>query len=453
MSNSHALGDAAASSVAPSSAEDEGLYRKVLWKLIPLLFLSYVMSYLDRINVGFAKLQMLSDLQFSETVYGLGAGVFFLGYFIFEVPSNLILHRVGARVWIARIMITWGLLSSAMMFVHTPTSFYILRFLLGVAEAGFFPGIVLYLTYWIPPSRLGKALALFFLAVPMAGVLGGPLSGWLLQSFHEVGSLRGWQWMFLIEGLPSVVLGVVVLLVLRDRIADANWLNPREKQVLAANLAREQTGTIGASARDAFTLPIVWVLCLIEFCIGLGIYGMGFWMPTMIREAGVSGLLNVGLFTAIPYGAAAIAMVLVAKRSDASGDRKRYLVAAALIGAVALYLSMAHKDSTSFAIGALTVATAGILTAFAQFWRLPTVLLTDRAAAAGIAIISSVANLSGFVSPYLVGWLRDTTGSGNAGMYMTAGSLVLAALVTLLLPGRLVNRQEPSPDQRTAISS
>jgi len=423
---------------APS---DELLYRKVLWRLVPILFLSYAMSYLDRINVGFAKLQMLGDLGFSETVYGLGAGVFFLGYFIFEVPSNLILHRVGARRWIARIMITWGLLSAAMMFVKTPTSFYVLRFLLGVAEAGFFPGIVLYLTYWIPPSRLGKALALFFLAVPFAGVIGGPLSGWLLQSFHQVGSLQGWQWMFLVEGLPSVMLGIVVLVVLRDRIKDAVWLSESDKQTLARNLERERTHTIGVSVKDAFTLPLVWVMCLIEFCIGLGIYGMGFWMPTLIREAGVSGLLNIGLFSAIPYGAAAISMVWVAKVADARGDRKFFLALAALIGAAALYLSMSFKDNTVFAIAALTVATAGILTAFAQFWRLPTVLLSGRAAAAGIAIISSVANLSGFVSPYLVGWLRDTTGSGAVGMYLTAGSLVMAAVVTILLPARLVNRQ------------
>jgi len=420
---------------------DDALYRKVLWKLIPLLFLSYVMSYLDRINVGFAKLQMVGDLGFSETVYGLGAGVFFLGYFLFEVPSNLVLHRVGARVWIARIMITWGLLSSAMMFVKTPTSFYVLRFLLGVAEAGFFPGIVLYLTYFIPPSRLGKALALFFLAVPAAGVLGGPLSGWLLQGFHQVGSLKGWQWMFLVEGLPSVALGVVVLLVLRDRIKDAHWLTEQEKSTLSANIERESQRTIASSVRDAFTQPLVWVMCLIEFCIGLGIYGMGFWMPTMVREAGISGLLNIGMFSAIPYGAAAIAMVCVARLADARGDRKLFLSLAALVGAVGLYLSMSYKDDTVFAIASLTVATAGILTAFAQFWRLPTVLLSDRAAAAGIAIISSVANLSGFVSPYLVGWLRDTTGSGSAGMYMTAGSLVLAAVVTLLIPSRLVNQR------------
>ncbi|MGO4394271.1 MFS transporter [Variovorax sp. M-6] len=440
MTDAQALKNSSYVSPAQAAGE-EILYRKVLWKLVPILFLSYAMSYLDRINVGFAKLQMLSDLGFSETIYGLGAGVFFLGYFIFEVPSNLILHRVGARRWIARIMITWGLLSSAMMFVKTPTSFYVLRFLLGVAEAGFFPGIVLYLTYWIPPSRLGKALALFFLAVPAAGVIGGPLSGWLLQSFHQVGSLQGWQWMFLIEGLPSVFLGVIVLIVLRDRIKDAAWLNEQEKNTLARNLERENTRTIGVSVKDAFTLPLVWVMCLIEFCIGLGIYGMGFWMPTMIREAGVSGLLNIGLFSAIPYGAAAISMVWIAKLADARGDRKFFLALAALIGAAALYLSMSFKDNTVFAIAALTVATAGILTAFAQFWRLPTVLLSGRAAAAGIAIISSVANLSGFASPYLVGWLRDTTGSGAAGMYLTAGSLVLAALVTILLPGRLVNRQ------------
>ena len=423
-----------------ASDADDALYGKVLWKLIPILFCSYVLSYLDRINVGFAKLQMLSDLNFSETVYGMGAGIFFIGYFLFEVPSNIILHRVGARIWIARIMITWGLLSAAMLFVKTPTSFYVLRFLLGVAEAGFFPGIVLYLTYWIPPSRHGKALALFFIAVPVAGVLGGPLSGWILQSFHDFGSLRPWQWMFLIEGVPTIVLGFVVLRVLNDRIVDANWLTAEEKTRLQRHLDAERGQQLGHSIRDAFALPMVWVMCLIEFCIGMGIYGMGFWMPTMIKEAGIKGLLDIGLFTAIPYGAAIIAMILVAQVADRRRDRRLFLAGSAFVGAIALAMSMSLQGQTTFAIIALTVATAAILTAFAQFWRLPTLLLGGDAAAAGIAIISSIANLSGFVSPYLIGWLRDTTGSGNVGSYVTAGSLALAGFVVLLLPSRTVDR-------------
>lgn len=423
-----------------ATANDEALYGKVLWKLIPILFISYVLSYLDRINVGFAKLQMLNELHFSETVYGIGAGIFFIGYFLFEVPSNIILHRVGARRWIARIMITWGLLSAAMVFVNSATSFYVLRFLLGVAEAGFFPGIVLYLTYWIPPSRHGKALALFFIAVPVAGVLGGPLSGWVLQTFQDLGGMRPWQWMFLIQGLPTVVLGFVVLRVLKDRIGDAPWLTSDEKERLRRGIDAEKTQQLGHSIRDAFALPMVWVMCLIEFCIGMGIYGMGFWMPTMIKEAGIKGLLNIGLFTAIPYGAAVVAMIVVAQAADRRRNRKLFLAAAALIGAAALAVSMSYKDETTLAVLALTIATAAILTAFAQFWRLPTLVLGGDAAAAGIAIISSVANLSGFVSPYLIGWLRDTTGNGAVGNYMTAGSLVLAAVVVMMLPSRTLNR-------------
>lgn len=434
--------EATPADVAPAVGEeaDAALYRTVAWKLIPILFISYAMAYLDRVNVGFAKLQMLGDLGFSETVYGLGAGIFFLGYFIFEVPSNLVLHRVGARRWIARIMITWGLLSTAMMFVKTPTAFYVLRFLLGVAEAGFFPGIVLYLTYWIPPSRIGKPLSLFFIAVPVAGVVGGPLSGWTLQAFHDAGGWRGWQWMFLIEGVPTILLGLFVLFMLRDRIDDAQWLTQTQKQRLLQNLTAEHTEQIGHSVRDAFTLPMVWVMCLIELCIGMGIYGMGFWMPTLIREAGIKGLLDIGLFSAIPYGAAIVAMVWVARVADARRDRKTFLAMSALVGAIALTLSMTYSTQTFFAIAMLTVATAAILTAFAQFWRLPTLLLGGKAAAAGIAVISSVANLSGFVSPYLVGWLRDTTGSGAVGMYLTAGSLALAAVIVMAIPGRLVNR-------------
>ncbi|TPQ43531.1 MFS transporter [Cupriavidus pinatubonensis] len=434
--------EATPADAAPAFGEeaDAALYRTVAWKLIPILFISYAMAYLDRVNVGFAKLQMLGDLGFSETVYGLGAGIFFLGYFIFEVPSNLVLHRVGARRWIARIMITWGFLSTAMMFVKTPTTFYVLRFLLGVAEAGFFPGIVLYLTYWIPPSRIGKPLSLFFIAVPVAGVVGGPLSGWTLQAFHDIGGWRGWQWMFLIEGVPTILLGLVVLFMLRDRIDDAPWLTQSQKQRLLQNLAAEHTEQIGHSVRDAFTLPMVWLMCLIELCIGMGIYGMGFWMPTLIREAGIKGLLDIGLFSAIPYGAAIVAMVWVARVADARRDRKTFLAMSALVGAGALTLSMTYSNQTFFAIAMLTVATAAILTAFAQFWRLPTLLLGGKAAAAGIAVISSVANLSGFVSPYLVGWLRDTTGSGAVGMYLTAGSLALAAVIVMAIPGRLVNR-------------
>lgn len=435
------LQNASGASVRLKDSEpNEVLYKKVLWRLIPILFISYVFSYLDRINVGFAKLQMLGDLQFSETVYGLGAGIFFIGYFIFEVPSNLALHKIGARLWIARIMITWGILSSAMIFVSSPITFYVLRFLLGVAEAGFFPGIVLYLTYWIPASRHGKALALFFIAVPVAGVVGGPLSGWIMQSFQGFEGLRPWQWMFLIEGVPTVVLGFVVLITLKDRIGDATWLTGEEKARLNRGLEAEQSQQIGHSIKDAFALPMVWVMCLIEFCIGMGIYGMAFWMPTMIKESGIKGLLNIGLFTAIPYGAAVVAMIFVAKAADKRRDRKSFLAGAALIGAAALTVSMSYKSNTTLAIIALTVATAAILTAFAQFWRLPTLLLGGNAAAAGIAIISSVANLSGFVSPYLIGWLRDATGNGIVGNYLTAGSLAVASIVAMALPSKLVNR-------------
>jgi len=285
--------------VSPAHSEDR-TYAKVTWRLIPFLFLCYVFAYLDRVNVGFAKLQMLTDLKFSETIYGLGAGIFFIGYFIFEVPSNIALHRFGARKWIARIMLSWGVLSGAMIFVKTPTAFYALRFLLGVAEAGFFPGIILYLTYWYPSSRRGKITAMFMTGIPIAGVIGGPLSGWILNSFSGVHGMAGWRWLFLLEALPSIFGGIAVLLYLDDRISAAKWLTDEEKSLLETGLAKEAGHIEVHSASGAFTNKRVWVLCLCYFGIIMGLYGISFWLPTLIKASGVSDAFNVGLLTMIP---------------------------------------------------------------------------------------------------------------------------------------------------------
>lgn len=285
--------------VAQADAEDR-TYAKVTWRLIPFLFLCYVFAYLDRVNVGFAKLQMLADLKFSETVYGLGAGIFFIGYFIFEVPSNIALHRFGARKWIARIMLSWGVLSGMMIFVKTPTAFYVLRFLLGVAEAGFFPGIILYLTYWYPSSRRAKITAMFMTGIPIAGVIGGPLSGWILNNFGGVGGMAGWRWLFLLEALPSIIGGFVVLMYLDDKISSAKWLSADEKTLLEKGLANESEHIEVHSASGAFANRRVWVLSLCYFGIIMGLYGIGFWLPTLIKASGVSDALNVGLLTMIP---------------------------------------------------------------------------------------------------------------------------------------------------------
>lgn len=274
------MSQAVAGTTRSESDEATRVYAKVTWRLIPFLFLCYVAAYLDRVNVGFAKLQMLGDLQFSETVYGLGAGIFFIGYFLFEVPSNIILHKVGARVWIARVMLTWAIISGAMMFVTTPLMFYTLRFLLGVAEAGLFPGVILYLTYWYPAERRGKVIALFMTGIPVAGVVGGPLSGWIMQAMGGLYGLAGWQWLFLIEAIPSVVMGVAVLFYLDNGIEGARWLSAGEKALLARNVAEDQKGVQSHRLRDGFTNPRVWLLSGIYFCFIMGLYGIGFWLPT-----------------------------------------------------------------------------------------------------------------------------------------------------------------------------
>ncbi|MFM0122250.1 MFS transporter [Paraburkholderia sp. RL18-101-BIB-B] len=425
--------------VTPANADDR-TYAKVTWRLIPFLFICYVFAYLDRVNVGFAKLQMLTDLKFSETIYGLGAGIFFIGYFIFEVPSNIALHRFGARKWIARIMLSWGVISAAMIFVKTPTAFYVLRFLLGVAEAGFFPGIILYLTYWFPSSRRAKITAMFMTGIPIAGVIGGPLSGWILNTFNGTGGMVGWRWLFLLEALPSIIGGIAVLFYLDDKISAAKWLSAEEKSQLEKGLANESGHIEVHSASGAFTNRRVWVLCLCYFGIIMGLYGISFWLPTLIKASGVNDAFNVGLLTMIPYGAAAIAMVLLGRSSDRSKERRWHVALPAVIGAIGLVASTLVPHSVALAVVSLTFATIGILGALCQFWAIPPAFLGGAAAAAGIALINSVGNLAGFVSPYLVGWIKDMTHSTDMGLYCVAASLLVAAAIVLTMPRSVVNR-------------
>ena len=418
---------------------ENAAYTKVTWRLIPFLFLCYVFAYLDRVNVGFAKLQMLSDLKFSETIYGLGAGIFFIGYFLMEVPSNLALHRFGARKWIARIMISWGIISAAMIFVKTPTMFYILRFFLGVAEAGFFPGIILYLTYWYPASRRSKITALFMTGIPIAGVVGGPLSGWILQRFHNVNGMPGWQWLFLLEAIPSLVTGVVTFFYLNDKIGDAKWLSTEEKALLERGLANETSKIEVHNASGAFKSGRVWVLCACYFGIIMGLYGISFWLPSLIKASGVTDALDIGLLTMIPYGFAAVAMVMIGRSSDRTKERRWHVAVPAVIGAVGLVLSTFVPHQPALAVMALTLATVGILGALCQFWSIPPAFLGGAAAAAGIALINSVGNLAGFVSPYVVGWIKDATQSTDIGLYCITVSLIAAALIVLTIPKEVVN--------------
>jgi MFS family permease len=415
----------AAMPYAEAPLDERRVYSKVSWRLIPFLLMCYTAGYLDRVNVGFAKLQMLDQLKFSETVYGLGAGIFFIGYVIFEVPSNIVMHKVGARVWIARIMITWGLISAAMVFVKTPTAFYVMRFLLGVAEAGFLPGILLYLTYWYPPSRRGSIIALFLGGIPLAGMLGGPLSGWIMQAFSNMNGWSGWQMMFLLEALPSVLLGIAVFFVLGNDVRSAKWLTESEKNLLEANLQLETPDAQVHSLRGAFTELRTWILCVMYAFILMGEYGVLFWMPTIIKDTGVSDPLQVGLLTAIPYTATVIAM---------------FLALPGVVAAVGLALAAMYPHSTVMAVVGLTIGTMGVLAVVSQFWTLPPALLGGIAAAAGIALVNSVGNLAGFVSPYMLGWIKQSTGTTSIGLYILAASMLVGSLIVFCFPSRLVDR-------------
>ncbi len=413
--------------------DEPATLRKVSRRLIPFLFLLYVAAYLDRINVGFAQLQMKSALGFSDSVYGLGAGIFFIGYFIFEVPSNLILARVGARVWIARIMVTWGLISSAMAFVHSPMSFYVLRFLLGVAEAGFFPGVIYYLGLWYPAAERASAVSRFMTATAIAGVIGGPLSA-ALFGLDGFAGLAGWQWIFVAEGIPSIVLGVAVLFYLTDRPATARWLNADEKHFLSARIQTEADAIAshGVTLRAALLHPVVWRLAALYFSLIVGFYSISFWTPQIIASFSSLDRIQVALVSAIPFVAAAIAMVVVGAHSDRTGERYLHIAVSALVGAVGLAAS-AYAQSPIIGVLALSIAAVGIWSAVPVFWSLPTAFLTGTAAAGAIALINSFGNLGGFVGPFVIGRVHDMTGSYTASLMVVAGSLLCSVALALSL--------------------
>jgi ACS family tartrate transporter-like MFS transporter len=406
--------------------------RKAAWRLLPFLCLCYTVNFLDRVNVGFAALSMNADLGFSPSVFGLGAGIFFAGYILFEIPSNLALQRFGARIWIARIMISWGIVATAMALVHNEASFYALRFLLGVAEAGFFPGIILYLTYWFPARERARIVSLFMAAVPLATVIGGPVSGALLE-MHGLLGFAGWHWLFIIEGLPAIGLGVIVLFFLDDRPEEARWLTPAERKALSATLAAEAEATrdVGyAGLGQALTRPRVFVLGLIYFCIVTGLYGIGFWMPQVIQTFGLEPL-QIGFLTAIPYLVAACGMVVWGTRSDRTGERIWHIALPLMLGGAAFAWS-AVSGPLGLTMLALTLATLGVHAAIGTFWSLPTAILTGTGAAAGLALVNSMGNLAGLVSPTAIGLIKQATGSFTAALLFLAGALLLGALITLL---------------------
>ncbi|MFL9909344.1 MFS transporter [Paraburkholderia sp. RL17-337-BIB-A] len=423
-----------------ATAEEDALYALVTRRLMPILLTAFCIAYLDRINVGLAKLQMASDLGFSDAVYGFGAGIFYLAYAIFEVPSNLIMHRVGARRWIARIAVSWGLVSMCMLFVNTPASFYALRLLLGMAECGLFPGIILYLTYWYPAHRRGRIVAMFMAALPISGLVGGPLSGWIMQRFTGVSGLHGWQWLFFLEALPAVVIGVVIWFLLPDRVVDARWLSDEQKKTIAANIAREDAQKPTASTRSVFTNGRIWLMSLMLFAFATGNMGISFWLPTVVQRAGHGNALNVGLLTAIPYAFAAVAMVALSMSSDKRRERRWHLAVPAFAGAALLALSTVWSNDLTMTVVTMTAASMCVFAVAPLLWAQPTALLSGGAAAAGIAMISSLGNLAGLFSPSLFGLLTARTHSTSAGMFLLAGFMVLGGLLALVTPARLVNK-------------
>ncbi len=418
---------------------ETALYNRVFWRIIPFLFLCYVVAFLDRVNVGFAKLQMAGQLGFSDAVYGFGAGIFFIGYFLFEVPSNLVLERVGAKLWIARIMITWGIISSCMMLVETEFWFYTLRFLLGAAEAGFFPGVILYLTYWFPSAQRARMVALFMTAVAISNVIGGPLSGSIMQFLDGVHGWQGWQWLFLLEGIPSVLIGLLVLVFLDDNPGKARWLSTEERALVLRHLAEDEAAkaTLGLRHRftDVFRDGRVWALSSVYLSMMVGFYGVNFWMPSIIQDFGIdpNNFLEVGLLSMVPWGVAAVAMVVNGSHSDRTGERFWHVIIPMLIASAGLLgLALAgHARIPSMIF--LTMITSGLLSALAVFWSLPVAFLSGTAAAAGIAWINSVGNLGGFFGPDLIGRIRTATDSNEMAFFAMSALMLLGALVVVVM--------------------
>lgn len=444
-------------SLSGETAEFErATFAKIAWRIVPLLFLGYIVAFLDRVNVGFAKLQMAGDLAFSDAVYGFGAGVFFIGYFLFEVPSNLILAKVGARRWIARIMITWGIISSSFLFIDDVAwgpiaqafhctdaqfTFYVLRFLLGAAEAGFFPGIILYLTFWFPAARRAQMVAWFMTAVAMSSVIGSPISGAIMQFMDGVNDWRGWQWLFLLEGIPSVVVGVLFLFLLADNPQAAAWLSADERALVVRRIEEDETGKAHVGQRhrisDAFSDPRFWALTVVYFCGVVCFYAVSFWMPTIMAELGVApgDYFRVGLLSMIPWSVTVVAQVLWARHSDRTGER-RWHSASGLLAAMTGLLMLAFVGHEPIAsLLALTLATAGALCWVVTFWSLPTSFLSGAGAAAGIAWINACGNLGGHFGPDLIGRIRTATGGDSEAAFLTlAGAALLGALITMAMP-------------------
>ncbi len=422
-------------SIAAANAEEIGrrAVSRAAWRLIPFLMLLYFVSFLDRVNIGFAGLTMNRDLGYSSEVFGFGGGLFFLGYFLLEVPSNLMLRKLGARVWIARIMITWSIFSAANAFVTTPLSFYIVRFLLGMAEAGFFPGIILYLSYWFPARKRAAMIGIFMAAAPMSLALGSPVSAWLMQ-LHGLWGLQGWQWMFLLEALPALVLGLVVLVALTDKPEHARWLPDDERAWLVETLRQEEADTAPRAHHSIWKGLSDWrvlLLCFAYFGTAAGLYVVGIWGPLFLQQFGLS-IIEIGWLNLIPGAVAIVVMIVWGWNSDRTGERYWHTAIACLISAAGLFYG-GVAGSVAGALLALTLVQVGINATKGPIWSIPTLFLSGPAAATGIAAINSVGNIGGFVGPYMVGYLKDLTGSYAGGLYFSGATLILSAVLILLL--------------------
>lgn len=416
-------------SASAGSDAISALYRKLNWRLLPLLFICYVFAYLDRINVGFAKLQMQNDLGLSDAAYGAGAGIFFLGYVLFELPSNLMLPKVGARKTFSRILVCWGITSACMLFVRNVPMFYAMRFLLGVFEAGFAPGMIYYLSCWYGPKRMARAIAIVFIAGPIGGIVGGPLSAWLITTFEGVGGLAGWQWMFLIEGLPCVFLGILTFFVLSNRPSEARWLSGEERKLLESELGTS-SGRVH-SFRAVLRDPKIYILASAYFCIIFSIYAMSFWLPAILKAQGVNDTMQLGWYAAIPYVAAAIGMYWIGRRSDRVGERRYHCAVPAGIGAILLLMYPFADGNLMASLILLTVATAMMFMAYTVLWAMPSEHIKGDAAAGGIALINTIGLSGGFWGPAVIGWAKTATGSANLGIVIVGCVFLCAAFVIL----------------------
>lgn len=423
-----AYADAPATGVLP--AELDAVVRKAAWRLIPILFLAYLINFIDRVNISFAKLQMSQALGLDEVAFGVGAGMFFIGYFFFEVPSNMILERIGARRWVPLIMLAWGLATAALAFVRTPLEFYLIRFFIGFAEAGFFPGVVLFMTYWFPPSHRGRMMALFMTGLAISGVIGGPVCGAIMEFLEGYAGLAGWQWLMIATGLPCLLVGMGIYLLLTDHPDQARWLSPRERQVLKASLGSQERPktSVKAGLLNFWSWNSAWIY----FLLVCGGYGVSFWMPTLFSQAGVESSAEIGLLVAVPNLLGAIAMLLICRHSDRTQERRWHLAACFAVATIGYAVTASQLGSVAGLLIGLSIVHVGILAGVPLSWTIPTRMLAPSAAAVGIAIVASVGNLGGFVAPVLIGKLSEASGELFTGFLAIGGLLLLGALWTAL---------------------